>query len=142
MAEPPAADGEGELHRWRAPRRDGGRLVTLHVALAVLTAGLALVVAAVTIVGAIRHATLRFAIDRAILATEAAVALALLAGLPELATTPGPRDGLHLVYAVVALGALPAGRAWRGFAQGPRPMPIGIACVVLLGVLVRLAQTG
>jgi hypothetical protein len=116
--------------------------VNLHGALAVLAAALALVVVLLAVAAALRHAPLRLATDRAILATEAAVALALLAGLPELATGQGPRDGLHVVYAVVAIVALPVGRGWGGLARGPRPLPVGLAGVILLGVLVRLAQTG
>jgi hypothetical protein len=116
--------------------------VSLHLALAWIAAALDAVVAVLLIAGALRHAQPRFAIDRAILAVEAAVGLALLSGALALVAGPGPHDGLHLVYAVIALVALPIGRAWRGLATGPRPIPLGIGVVVLFGVLVRLAQTG
>jgi hypothetical protein len=116
--------------------------LALHLILAWLSALLAAVVLALVIAGGLRQAMPRFAIDRAILATEASVGLALLSGLFQLATSAGPADGLHFVYAAVALLALPIGRAWRGMEPGPRPWPLTIAAIVLLGVLIRLAQTG
>jgi hypothetical protein len=116
--------------------------MTIHLALAWVAAVLDGLVLALAVVGGLRHRMARFAIDRAILATEAGIALALVSGLFQLATTPGPRDPLHFVYALVALAALPAGRAWLGLGRGPRPWPLAIAGVIVLGVLVRLAQTG
>jgi hypothetical protein len=116
--------------------------VSVHVALAWLSAMFDALVVLLAIGGGLRHRMPRFAIDRAILATEAWVGLALLTGLLSLAGGRGPADPLHFLYAVVALAALPVGRAWQGLARGPRPWPLAIAGIVLLGVLVRLAQTG
>jgi hypothetical protein len=116
--------------------------VNIHLGLAIAAGALGVLVAGLTLVGAVRRTMPRFAIDRALLAAEVAVGLAILSGAVDLAATGGPHDGLHLVYAGVALVALPIGRAWRGLARGPRPTPLAIATVVLIGVLVRLAQTG
>jgi hypothetical protein len=113
-----------------------------HLILAWLSAFLAVIVVVLAVVGGIRHAMPRFAIDRAILATEVSLGLALFSGVLELATTTGPSDGLHFVYAAVALIALPIGRLWGGIERGPRPWPLAIAGLVLLGVLIRLGQTG
>src|SRR5437762_1082544 len=116
--------------------------MALHLILAWLSAAFAAAVVLLAIVGGMRHAVHRFAIDRAILATEATVGLALASGLLQLASGPGPHDGLHFIYAAVALVALPIGRAWGGLTRGPRPWPLALAGTVLLGVLIRLAQTG
>jgi len=122
--------------------RHDERDVNVHLALAVLAAALAVGVAALAIVGRLRGSIPRFAIDRAVLATELVIALAIVSGLLDVSSTGGPHDGLHLLYAIVAIVALPIGRTWRGLARGPRAVPLTIAAVVLLGVLVRLAQTG
>jgi hypothetical protein len=116
--------------------------VSLHLALAVVAGVLAALVGGLAIVGRLRGAMPRFAIDRTVLAAEAVIGLAAASGLVQLATGSGPHDGLHLIYAAVALLALPVGRAWRGLVRGPRTVPLVIAAAVLLGVLVRLAQTG
>lgn len=116
--------------------------MSLHLALAIIAAGLALVVGGLAVAASVRGAMARFAMDRAILATEAVVAVAIVTGLVQLGATSGPRDGLHLLYAAVALLALPVARAWRGGRRGPQPLPLAIGALVLLGVLVRLAQTG
>lgn len=115
---------------------------TLHLAIAVVAAGLDAVFLATLAAGAIRRELPRFLLDRLILAIEGAVVLEVLVGLLVATSGAGPADPLHFVYAVVALAALPVGRAWRGVSRGPRAVPLAVAAIVLAGVLIRLAQTG
>lgn len=53
---------------------------------------------------------LRALVDWLVIAAVLTVAVAAALGLPLLASTGGPRDGLHAVYGVVALLALPLAR--------------------------------
>jgi hypothetical protein len=71
-----------------------------------------------------------------------ALAAALL-GLVLLAGGPGPGDPLHLVYGVVAVGALPiAAVAASGRRPRTQSLVLLAAALVEVGVLVRLVQTG
>lgn len=64
-------------------------------------------------------------------------------GLGNLFGVGGPRDPLHLLYAVAAAVALPLAAS---FARGGSPRERGVAtllgAVVVVGVIVRLFQTG
>jgi hypothetical protein len=116
--------------------------VSVHLGLAWLAGALVALVVVAAMLGRARGKMSRFAIDRLILAAEAAVALAIITGLLEVAGGSLPGDQLHAVYAAVALVGLPIGRGWRGISSGPAPVPLIVAGLVVLGVLVRLAQTG
>ncbi|HET7028218.1 MAG TPA: hypothetical protein VFI28_11055 [Candidatus Limnocylindrales bacterium] len=85
----------------------------------------------------------RFLVDRAILVGVALVAIDALVGIALLAVGHAPMDLLHVVYGGVALVVLPAAR-WAGRSSDLRRRALWVAagCVVLLGVLLRLAQTG
>ena len=77
-------------------------------------------------------------LDRAVLVgTGTALVAALVGGLAFL-TASGPGDPLHVLYAVLAVVALPVARAWG---DAPRPGPMLLGGLVLLGVTVRLFQT-
>lgn len=91
----------------------------------------------------------RFAVDRALLLVVALVALALIAGLLVAAGGDRPADPLHFLYGLVALLALPGGRALGGRLSVPGPAGRSrraawnaVAAAVLLGVGLRLLQTG
>jgi hypothetical protein len=54
-----------------------------------------------------------------------------------------PREGLHFVYALLALAIVPVGRNLSdGWSARPRGLAVAVASLVALGVLVRLFQTG
>jgi hypothetical protein len=100
-------------------------------------------------------------IEVLIVAVPGVVALSAAAGLVLLAGTGGPRDGLHAVYGVVALVALPLTRilgagppphdddprgrpaepASTQLTRGPALWLVAGAAITL-GALLRLAGTG
>jgi hypothetical protein len=104
---------------------------------------------------------LRALIEVLIVAVPGVVALSAAAGLVLLAGTGGPRDGLHAVYGVVALVALPLTRilgagppphdddprgrpaepASTQLTRGPALWLVAGAAITL-GALLRLAGTG
>ena len=122
-----------ELHAW------------LAVAGAVLATG-ATVLGLLTGIGVTRGRVARLWIDRLILAILAVVAVDLLlgAGVALLASGGrGPADPLHLVYAVVALLALPAAR-FEVERRGSTRIGWWVCAggLVTLGALLRLWATG
>jgi hypothetical protein len=114
----------------------------IHVALAVAAAIGALAVAAVGVLGIIRPPLNRFWLDRLLLVAEAAIVLAIASGGVLFVAGERPGDLLHLLYGVLALMALPVARAWGGPRAGRRPGVMLLGAAVLLGVLLRLWQTG
>lgn len=140
----------------------------LHRALTVLAAALATGVLVLAPVGRLvsrpdrpTPTALRAAVDWLIVAVPLLAALAALLGVVLFAGTGGPRDGLHAVYAVVAIVTLPLARI---LGAGPPPDPDGpdeavddmvpgeltrrlttwlaLGALVTVGVLLRLAATG
>ncbi len=64
-------------------------------------------------------------------------------GLVLLATGAGPAEGLHLLYAIVAIALIPLARSFRGRAKRRAVGPLLLAAsVVLGGVVYRLFTTG
>ncbi len=116
-------------------------IVTLHLVAALLVAGGAGAVALVAAGGALRHRSVRFALDRAILAALASVSVGIALGLVILVTGGRPADPLHLLYAGLALAILPVARFWDRLA-GHRLAAVGVGGLVLLGLVLRLFQTG
>ncbi|HEX5240947.1 MAG TPA: hypothetical protein VFW20_08120 [Candidatus Limnocylindrales bacterium] len=114
----------------------------VHHAIAAVVAGLALVVAALAAFGLWRGRLALAWIDRAILGLELVILLGIATGLARFLQTGGPADGLHPLYAIVALGALPVARFWRGIGPPPSAVWLLIAGLVVAGVTVRLVQTG
>ena len=115
---------------------------TVHHVIAAIVAGLAILVGLLAASGLRgRRLPLRW-LDLAILAIEVVVLVGVVTGLLRFLATGGPDDGLHVLYAVVALGALPIARFWRGIGPPPSPVHLVIAAVVVLGATVRLVQTG
>lgn len=92
----------------------------------------------------------RFAVDRLVLIVLAAVGVAALQGLAVLATGARPGEPLHVLYAVLALVALPVawalgGRAAAGARSGERRRRdawVAVSAVVMLGIELRLFLTG
>jgi hypothetical protein len=75
--------------------------------------------------------------------TVGLIALAALLGLATLIGGPGLKDGLHLVYGVLAVAALPVGAFYAaGHPLRRRLATWTLAGVVLLILLLRLFQTG
>jgi hypothetical protein len=116
--------------------------VELHRSLALLTVIAAVVVGILAIGGLVTGRPLRFARDRAILAAAGLVATGALTGLLLLATTRGPHEGLHLVYAATALLAIPVARLGGGALARNRPLAIAIAALITIALVIRLYQTG
>ncbi len=75
-----------------------------------------------------------------------AVALLIVAGvsgLLMLATGARPTDGLHLLYAAIAVALIPLARSFLGGAGGRRAGALLLVAFVVLGALVyRLFATG
>jgi heme A synthase len=113
-----------------------------HRLLGWLVGGAALIAALLALAGWARPPLRRQWLDRAILATIVLVAIDVLVGLALLVTGARPVDPLHFLYAVLALAALPVARFWGGRRRGPRAGLILLGAVVLVGLIVRLYQTG
>ena len=66
-----------------------------------------------------------------------------VAGLVVLATGARPTDGLHLLYAAIALAVVPLARSFSGRGGGRGTAALLLAAFVVLGaVLYRLVTTG
>ena len=66
-----------------------------------------------------------------------------VSGLVMLATGSRPSEGLHLLYAIVAITLIPLARSFVGRAQGRRASLLLLAGFVVLGaVMYRLFTTG
>jgi hypothetical protein len=133
----------GTLHR----RQDSEAVDQAHVLLGDLSLGLEIALAVLAAVGWIRRRLQLTWIDRGILLLEAVIALAILTGAARFAGGQRPPDGLHLLYAALALGAVPLGRLWASTAdvegrREPRPAFLLVAAIVAIGVTIRLFQTG
>jgi hypothetical protein len=121
----------------------GSLAPTLHLALAVAGGALAVALLVAAVVGALGLRPTRRLVDRLVLALLVAVALATAVGPIVAISDRPPADPLHLVYAAVALWAVPlarylvAKRPARGAAAW-----IAVAGAVTLGALVRLWMTG
>lgn len=79
------------------------------------------------------------------LAVEAVILVTALVGPLLLATGHQPADPLHLLYAVSAVGALPVALAIamsRGATRSRRDRWLALGALLLVGVSVRLRQTG
>ena len=64
-------------------------------------------------------------------------------GLVMFATGARPADGLHLLYAVIAIGLIPLARSFLGRSGGLRPAALLLVAFVVMGaVLYRLFTTG
>lgn len=116
-------------------------IAAIHAAIALLVAISALAVLIVAAVGRIGGRDVRFALDRAILAGLGLVSAGVVVGLVILVTGGRPADPLHLLYAVVALVILPIARFWDRLASH-RLLAVGIGGLILVGLVVRLFQTG
>ena len=96
--------------------------------------------AAVALVGVLTERYPRIALDRLVLAALLAVPVASLTGLPGLGTLGDP---LHILYAGVALVALPAARYLaRSGAPRRRATWMLLGALVMCGVVARLFLTG
>jgi hypothetical protein len=123
---------------------------TLHDALGIATLALAVLVLCTTLGSAVLgdrlpRAARRWAVDGLALAVEASVLVTGLVGPVLLATGHQPADLLHFLYAAVALGALPVtlGIAMsRGAAGARRDRWLALGALILVGVSIRLLQTG
>jgi hypothetical protein len=114
-----------------------------HGALAIAAAAAAVASLVAALASASGREGSRLWLDRAILAVLALVAANVLLGLGFVALGHAPTDLLHVVYAAAALVVLPATR-WAGRAGDLRRRGLWVAggSIVLLGILLRLAQTG
>jgi hypothetical protein len=116
--------------------------VSAHLVTAVLVGLLIAAVAVASVVGLVARRR-RFLEDRLILVALVAVAAAIVSGALVAIGGGRPRDGLHLLYAAGILIILPVGRfAWRRLDDRRRDWLLLAGCLVGLGLLLRLAQTG
>jgi hypothetical protein len=70
------------------------------------------------------------------------VATAAIAGLAEFAFGAQPREGLHFLYAAIAIGAIPLARSFVPAADRRSKVAAAAAFVVLGFVIYRLFATG
>ncbi len=119
-------------------------LTQLHLALFALTVLAAAVLLVVAVAGLVSGRYSRLWVDRLILVGLGGVALTTVVGPALILSGEQPSDGLHFLYAAVALLALPVGRAVSGSMKTARRRgaAVVVAAVVLLGVLLRLYMTG
>jgi hypothetical protein len=116
---------------------------TLHAgaALVAAAAGAAVVVLALTAL--VTGRALRLTIDRLLLVGLVAAGVAIVTGPVLWWQGRQPGDPLHLIYAVAVAGVLPIARFglpardWRR-----RVAWVGVGGVLVIGLVVRLAQTG
>jgi len=116
-------------------------IADIHRLGAVLVAVAAVATGVAVVVGARLGRPGRLVIDRLILAALAVILANELIGLVLLVTGTRPADPLHFLYALVALVTLPIVRFW-GTLQPWRAAALAIGALVLLGLVVRLFQTG
>jgi hypothetical protein len=85
----------------------------------------------------------RVLVDRAVLAAIVAAGSAAIVGLVVYVVAGPPSDALHVVYGAVAVVVIPVVR-YAARRAAPRRLSalLGIAALAMLGVLVRLWQTG
>jgi ABC-type Fe3+ transport system permease subunit len=118
-------------------------VVAAHLALAAGAAVLTVAVGLAALAAIASTRPLRRLIDRLILAVLVVVGIAIASGLLLLVTGHGPTDPLHLLYAVAAFVALPVARfAVPSIRTQRRMWILVVGAVVLLGLFVRLLQTG
>ncbi|HEX7949583.1 MAG TPA: hypothetical protein VF494_04470 [Candidatus Limnocylindrales bacterium] len=73
----------------------------------------------------------------------AVIVVAAASGLLRLAAGPGPSDGLHVLYAVVAIGLIPLARSFFEQARGRSAVGLLLVTFSVLGaVMFRLLTTG
>ncbi len=94
---------------------------------------------AIAAAGWVRPPMSRLWLDRAVLVGVGAALIAVVVGAIAGLTGPGPEDPLHLLYAALAVAILPVARAWG---DAPRPGAMLLGGLALLGVTLRLFQTG
>lgn len=118
-------------------------LTTIHLWLFVVTLALAVVLFAVSLIGAVQSRFRTLLVDRLILAALAALALTSLIGPPLLISGQQPPDRLHFLYAGLAWVALPIARyAARSGDARRRGIALIVGTAVLLGACLRLYMTG
>jgi len=120
-----------------------GVLVGAHLAAALATAAGVILMAVVVIWGRVRGRPARFATDRLILVVLGAVLVGVVLGAALVVGGRVPGDGLHLLYETLALVTLPVARfALPTLTASRRTWALLGGCVVMAGLLIRLAQTG
>jgi hypothetical protein len=72
----------------------------------------------------------------------ALLATTAIAGLAEYASGPQPREGLHFLYAAIAIGVIPLARSFVPAADRRANVAAAAAFVVLAFVIYRLFATG
>jgi hypothetical protein len=83
------------------------------------------------------------AFERLQAAVVAALIVGVASGLIMIAAGARPAEGLHLLYAVIALALIPLARSFLGRAGGRAPAALLLVAFVVLGaVLYRLFTTG
>jgi hypothetical protein len=123
-----------------AALRSGAAIVeTAQLILGWALGAVALGVGAIALLGWLRPPMSKRWLDRGVLAGSGVALLAAAIGAIAVLTGHWPADSLHLLYAGIAVLALPVARAWG---DEPRPGPMLLGGLVLLGIAVRLFQTG
>ncbi len=118
-------------------------MVAVHVGLAILAGAVAVLIGVVGLAGAVGSRASRPWLDRLILVELGLIAIALLTGALLPLVGRGPADSLHLLYAGLTLVVLPIARFAAPSLGWDRRWWMTVAgTVLLIGLLVRLVQTG
>lgn len=117
-------------------------LTILHLWIAVATAAASAVLVATAVIGRLTGRGFRLALDRAILVVLAIAGFGVIVGLALLLAGHRPEDGLHLVYALAVVAALPVARFAIPRWDEHRTAAAVLGGIVVVALVVRLAQTG
>lgn len=115
----------------------------VHLALAYAAVAAVFVGVAWSLIRVVRPAMDRRLLDRFGIGVVALFLVTAVVGVTQLASGAQPKEDLHLVYAVIAVGLIPLARSFGGLGNGRRDAWLTAAAyLVLAGVLFRLFTTG
>jgi hypothetical protein len=121
---------------------EGTDMPTAHIILATIGAVVVGTTAVFAVVAFIRDVDAQPWLDRLILIELVVGILAASIGLVLVVVGPGPADGLHVLYGVVLVVTIGAGRWIAGSAGRRQAGWIAISSAIALGVIARLVMTG
>jgi hypothetical protein len=118
-------------------------LAAVHGWIGVLAALLAAAMVVLGVLDGLGRVHARRGLDRLVLALLAATGVGAIVGIGVLVGVQPPSDGLHLVYGIVAVIAVPVARLIAGMRRSARlGWWLAAGGLVTLGALLRLWATG